>query len=200
MPLLTCCGMACPPSIIACPLAEMAQLGNCINTSPQMSIKGFGEKNHQNTIPKSHDHSKGCTLRLILLDNYSLVARRNLYHLVGRCTACIWFLLLSDLCARGRALMMALIRCQGPDRSGCAKQEAEGASHRISCGPFNFGMNAAAASSGRQDPADAAGLKSRGRRLAGCFGAEEEEEAGLAHEQRKYSKARSADPCLPCCK
>ena len=54
-------------------------------------------------------------------------------------------------------------------------------------------MSASAAGSSRKVPADAAGLKSRGgRRLGGCFGADEDVEAGLPDEQSKYSKVRPA--------
>ncbi|KAK9843120.1 hypothetical protein WJX74_007282 [Apatococcus lobatus] len=69
------------------------------------------------------------------------------------------------------------------------EQDVETASHRINCGPFNFGMSASAASSSRKDSADTAGLKSRGgRRLGGCFGVDEDVEAGLPAEQSKYTK------------
>ena len=50
-------------------------------------------------------------------------------------------------------------------------------------------MSASAASSGRRDAAAAEGLKSRGgRRLGGCFGTDEDVEAGLPSEQSKYTK------------
>ena len=72
-------------------------------------------------------------------------------------------------------------------------QDAEPALHRINCGPFNFGLSASAASTGRKDAAAAAGLKSRGgRRLGGCFGTDEDLEAGLPAEQTKYSKVNPA--------